>query len=183
MKIIKYILIISFLMSYIYADKVKALSKIVFEVKTSKGRVNRVDLSGDEFIVVSVREKGSDGRFYAVDRDGMVWLTGGITSGADGYNTPSGIYPVLRKKRFHMSTLYPSDNGIDNMDYSIFFTNDGLALHQGNIKWMSHGCIHIDKMQIPTLFEWAKPGITKIVIMRGSYMPFARNDLRMFNLK
>ena len=168
--------------SNIYASDVKALSKTLFDVRNSSG-YHRVDLSGREFIVVCVREKNSDGRFYAVDRDGMVWLTGPVTSGAEGYETPSGIYPVLRKKRFHMSTLYPSDDGVNNMDYSIFFTDDGHALHKGSVQWMSHGCIHIDPKQIATLYEWAKPGVTKIVIMRGSYMPFARNDLLMFGLR
>ena len=141
-----------------------------------------VNLKGQEFIVVSVRERGSDGRFYAVDRDGVVWWSGAITSGADDFKTPSGIYSAKYKKRYHMSKAYPSSDGVNNMDYSIFFTNQGHALHQGSTGWMSHGCIHIDPKEIQTIYRWAYPGM-KIIITRASYMPFAREDLLKFNIR
>jgi lipoprotein-anchoring transpeptidase ErfK/SrfK len=166
-----------------WGREVVPLSKTRFEVREDNGRNRIVDLKGREIIVVSVREPGSDGRFYAVDRDGMVWWTGAITSGADDFKTPSGIYTALYKKRHHMSTRYPDPSGINNMDYSIFFTRQGHALHKGSVNWMSHGCIHIDPRDIPALFRWAKPGQTKIVITRHSYMPFARPDLLRFRLK
>jgi len=162
--------------------EVVPLSKTRFEIR-SDGGSRVVDLKGREFIVVSVREPGSDGRFYAVDADGIVWWTGAITSGADDFKTPSGIYPVLYKKRYHMSKSYPDPSGENNMDYSIFFTRQGHALHKGSVNWMSHGCIHIDPRDIPTLFHWAKPGSTKVVITRHSYMPFARPDLLKYRLK
>jgi lipoprotein-anchoring transpeptidase ErfK/SrfK len=165
----------------LHASSVVPISITEFESISSSGsRV--INLRGTEFIVVSVRERGSDGRFYAVDRDGVVWWSGGITSGADDFKTPSGIYSVKKKKRYHMSRAYPSDDGVNNMDYSIFFTNQGHALHQGNIDWMSHGCIHIDPKDIQTIYRWANRG-TKIIITRSSYMPFARKDLMRFGLK
>ena len=163
--------------------EVVPLSKTRFEVFYDNGSARTVDLRGKEFIVVSVREPGSDGRFYAVDRDGVVWWTGAVTSGADDYKTPSGIYPVLYKKRYHMSTKYPDPSGVNNMDFSIFFTHGGHALHKGSVNWMSHGCIHIDPRDIRTLYRWAKPGATRVVITRHSYMPFARPDLLRFRLK
>jgi len=168
---------------YGYGREVIPLSKTRFLIRSDDGRRKNVDLRGKEFVVVSVREPGSDGRFYAVDRDGTVWWSGAVTSGADDFKTPSGIYPVLYKKRHHMSTRYPSDNGINNMDFSIFFTREGHALHQGSVEWMSHGCIHIDPDDIPVLYRWARPGRTRVVITRKSYMPFARPDLLRFRLK
>ena len=167
----------------LWGREVAPLSKTRFEILSDNGTSRIVNLRGKEFIVVSVREPGSDGRFYAVDRDGTVWWTGAITSGADDFKTPSGIYPVLYKKRFHMSKAYPDPSGINNMDYSIFFTHQGHALHKGSVNWMSHGCIHIDPRDIPTLFRWAKPGSTKVVVTRHSYMPFARPDLLKYHLK
>ena len=174
--------ILSMLLLPLGAREVIPLNKTTFEIRWDNGKSRIVRLKGREFIVVSVREPGSDGRFYAVDRDGVVWWSGPLTSGADDFKTPSGIYTALYKKRYHMSTKYPEPSGIDNMDYSIFFSHQGHALHQGSVNWMSHGCIHIDPKDIPTLFHWAKPGRTKIIITRKSYMPFARHDLRMFHL-
>jgi lipoprotein-anchoring transpeptidase ErfK/SrfK len=165
------------------AREVIPLSKTLFDVISDTGDEARIDLKGRDFIVVSVREQGSDGRFYAVDRDGIVWFTGPITSGANDFPTPSGIYTVLRKKRFHMSQDYPDPSGINNMDYSIFFTPQGHALHKGSVNWMSHGCIHISPIHIPTLFRWARIGYTKVVITRNTYMPMAKPDLIKYNLR
>ncbi len=180
MKRLLYILLLTIIS--INAREVIPISKTIFSVVSNGGQSKRVNLRGKEFIVVSVRERGSDGRFYAVDKDGIVWWSGAITSGADDFKTPSGIYSVQRKKRFHMSNKYPSDDGVNNMDYSIFFTKYGHALHQGSTNWMSHGCIHIDPKEIQTIYRWAHRG-TKIIIMRGSYMPFARTDLKKFHFR
>lgn len=162
---------------YICAGKITPIG--ITKFKTSTGIIN---LKGQEFIVVSVRERGSDGRFYAVDRDGVVWWSGGIASGADDFKTPSGLYTVKYKKRYYMSKAYPSADGINNMDYSIFFSYKGYALHQGSISWMSHGCIHIDPKDIQTIYRWANRG-TKVIITRGTYMPYASKDLIRFKLK
>jgi len=136
-----------------------------------------VDLTGKNFILVSVRERGSDGRFYAVDRDGTVWWSGPVTSGATEFRSPSGIFTIIQKKRYHMSTLFPDESGVNNMDYMMKFTNGGHALHQGSVDWMSHGCIHIDPRDVPVIYHWATFN-TRVVITRHSYMPFAQEDLR-----
>ncbi len=164
-------------------QEVVPLSKTMFKIINPEGKATVANLKGKEFIVVSVRERGSDGRFYAVDRDGDVWFSGPITSGANDFPTPSGIYSVLKKKRFYMSKDHPDPSGINNMDYSIFFTRYGHALHKGNVDWMSHGCIHISPRHIPTLFRWAKIGRTRVVITRNTYMPFAKPDLIKYNLR
>ena len=136
-----------------------------------------VDLTGKNFILVSVRERGSDGRFYAVDKDGTVWWSGPVTSGAPEFRSPSGIFPIIQKKRYHMSTLYPEESGINNMNYMMKFTQRGHALHEGSVDWMSHGCIHIDPKDVPVIYNWSNFK-TKVVITRHTYMPFAQEDLR-----
>jgi len=182
-KLAKLLILFGAILIPITAREVIPLNKTLFEIRYKNGKSRIVNLKGKEFIVVSVREPGSDGRFYAIDRDGIVWWSGAITSGADDYKTPSGIYPVLYKKRYHMSKDYPDPSGVNNMDFSIFFTRQGHALHKGSVNWMSHGCIHIDPRDIRTIFRWTKPGQTRIVITRHSYMPFARPDLLRFHLK
>ncbi len=166
------------------ANVLEPIGKTTFRVMDRGGSIIRdVNLRGEEFVVVSVREPGSDGRFYAVDRDGIVWWTGIITSGADDYKTPSGIYTVLRKQRRYMSKAYPDSDGVNNMDFAIFFTNKGHALHMGSVNWMSHGCIHIAPKDIPVIFDWAMIGRTKVVITRKTYMPYAKEDLIKFGFK
>ncbi len=154
------------------------LKKTLFKVihKKSK-RTQTIDLSNKNFIVVSVREHGSDGRFYAVDKDGTVWWSGPVTSGAPEFRSPSGVFSIIQKKRYHMSTKYPDEHGINNMDYMLKFTKYGHALHKGSVDWMSHGCIHIDNKDIATIFKWANY-TTRVVITRHSYMPFAKDDLK-----
>ncbi len=152
------------------------LSKTAFKLVKSKHE-EIIDLSGKNFIVVSVREVGSDGRFYAVDIDGTVWWSGAITSGTLEFKTPSGIFTIFQKKRYHMSTAFPDPSGVNNMNYMMKFTKRGHALHEGSVNWLSHGCIHIDPRDVPALYKWSNYQ-TKVVITRHSYMPFAREDLR-----
>jgi len=158
------------------------MSKTVFKVVDLKTFQNRVvDLTGKNFIIVSVREKGSDGRFYAVDADGTVWWSGPVTSGALEFRSPSGVFNIFQKKRHYMSKDFPDESGVNNMDFMMKFTRFGHALHKGSVGWMSHGCIHIDPKDIPVLFKWSKHGMP-IVITRQTYMPFAKDDLQKIYL-
>ena len=153
-------------------------SKTIFSIVNLKtGHERTVDLTGKDFIVVSVREEGSDGRFYAVDKDGTVWWSGPVTSGAAAFRSPSGVFPIILKKRHYMSKDYPDESGVNNMDYMMKFTRFGHALHKGSVNWMSHGCIHIDPKDVPVLYRWSRYGMP-VVITRHSYMPFAKEDLR-----
>jgi len=179
---------------------IKPLSRTSFELTDVNFENPRVvDLKGKDFLVVSVREPGSDGRVYAVDKDGTVWWMGVISSGAGGgklvkkgnklvakggYETSNNIFHILAKRRFHMSKTHPDPSGINNMDYELLFTQDGQALHLGNTAAMSHGCIHVGSKDISTLFKWAKVGMP-VVVMRGSYYPFVKEEIDTFkkNLK
>ncbi len=152
-------------------------SKTEFYYINKRGHIQDIDLTGKDFILVSVREEDSDGRFYAVDRDGTVWLSGGISSGEEVEFTPSGKWKVLWKKRYYTSKAYPEEDGSNNMDYSLFFTNWGHAMHKGSIDNTSHGCIHVDKADIQVLYKWAKVGMP-VLVTRHRYMHYARPDLR-----
>lgn len=156
--------------------------------------IRTVDLTGKDFIVVSVREPGSDGEVYAVDKDGTIWWHGTISSGAGGghleekngklvpvggHETNSNVFHVLAKRRFHMSKTHPDPSGKDNMDFELQFTPDGQALHLGNTAMMSHGCIHVGRQDIAALFKWAKVGMP-VVVMRGHYRQFLQKEVNQF---
>ena len=164
-----------------HKHNIKALSVTKFEVSDSNFQNTRVvDLSGKDFFVVSVREPGSDGQVYAVDRDGTIWWHGLISSGAaGGHETTNGMHKVLLKRRFHMSKTHPNKNGIDNMDFEVEFTSDGEALHLGNTAAMSHGCVHVGRQDISSLFKWARVGMP-VVVMRGPYKQFLKQEVEQF---
>jgi len=156
------------------------LSRTKFEVTDAKGNSHVVDLKGKKFIVVSVSEPGSEGASYAVDEDGTIWWLDKIASGAyGGHETPNGIYPILLKRRYHMSAAHPSSNGVNNMDFEMLFTNQGHALHLGNVEALSHGCIHVGRKDVETMFKWVDLK-TKVVIMRGKYRPFLDKEISDF---
>lgn len=160
---------------------IKALSSTKFEVTDKNGNKKIVDLKGKKFIVVSVREPGSDGKSYAVDEDGTIWWHDVISSGAQGgHETTTGIFPVILKRRFHMSATHPDKSGINNMDFEILFTQDGQALHLGNVQGMSHGCVHVGRKDIEAMFKWIDTK-SKIVVLRGRYVQFLNAEIRQFN--
>ncbi|MEA3417964.1 MAG: L,D-transpeptidase [Campylobacterota bacterium] len=163
------------------ATKIVPLSATKFEVTDKHGNTKVVNLKGKKFIVVSVKEPGSEGKSYAVDEDGTIWWQDVISSGAaGGHETTSGIFPVIVKRRFHMSATHPSTDGVNNMDFEIQFTQDGQALHLGHTNMMSHGCIHVGKKDIETMFNWVDMQ-TKIIVMRGHYGQFLNAELNQFN--
>ena len=68
-----------------------------------------------------------------------------ISSGKRGHRTPTGMFSILQKKRFHRSNLYDDAP----MPFMLRLTWDGLAIHGGVLPGYpaSHGCI-----RIPTAF-------------------------------
>lgn len=179
-KILSMSMIIMLCAHFTYAEdrksKVLPLSKSKFVVLGDNGEENIVDLTGQNYIVTSLREKGADGLAYAVDSDGVVWWAAVISSGAKGYETPSGIFNIFRKERFYMSKSYPDPSGVNNMDFSLWFTHRGHAIHMGSDDKMSHGCIHVGEKGARTMFNWADTK-TKVVVTREHYLPFVYYDL------
>ena len=159
------------------------LSRTIFKVTHQNGKEETIDLTGKKIIVVSVSEPGSEGRSYAIDQDGIIWWTNIIASGAyGGHETPSGIFPILLKRRYHMSATHPSSNGVNNMDFEMLFTHQGHALHMGNNRGLSHGCIHLGKKDAQAMFKWTDLK-TKVVIMRGNYRQFLNKEISDFKKK
>ncbi len=102
----------------------------------------------------------SQQKIYAIE-NGETKFVGRISSGKPGYETPTGYFRILQKKRDHKSNLYPKPNGGAKMPYMMRLTWDGIALHQGYVakKPASHGCIRLQKGFAKKLFKWAEKGI------------------------
>ena len=94
-------------------------------------------------------------------RNGVPIGASTISSGKRGYETPTGVFTVLEKKREHYSKTY--DNApMPNMQR---LTWKGIALHAGNLPGYpaSHGCIRLPKQFSSLLFEATKLGMTVII--------------------
>ena len=61
-----------------------------------------------------------------------------ISHGKPGYETPVGMFSVLRKVKNDWSVPY---NG--PMPNAVYFTTTGIAFHQGDTAVQSHGCIRM----------------------------------------
>jgi hypothetical protein len=86
--------------------------------------------------------------------DGVVTYGGvPITTGRPGYGTPPGTFHVQYKDIDHWSHAY---NG--PMPYSVFFTNTGIAFHEGSLGVQSHGCVHLSHDAALTYYNALQPG-------------------------
>lgn len=82
-----------------------------------------------------------------------------ITHGRKGYETPVGKFPVLRKVKDEWSRPY---NG--PMPWSTYFTESGIAFHEGSLTEPSHGCIHLDPKSAKFYFQTLSIGETVQVV-------------------
>ncbi|HEU4956429.1 MAG TPA: L,D-transpeptidase family protein, partial [Sphingomicrobium sp.] len=94
-------------------------------------------------------------------RNGVPIGASTVSSGKPGYETPTGVFTVLEKKKEHYSKTY--DNApMPNMQR---LTWKGIALHAGNLPGYpaSHGCIRLPMQFSSLLFGATKLGMTVII--------------------
>jgi hypothetical protein len=82
-----------------------------------------------------------------------------ITSGRPGYETPAGSFRVIWEDVDHWSQAY---NG--PMPYSVFFTDSGIAFHEGSLSVPSHGCVHLSPAAARKFFHTLEPGNVVTVV-------------------
>lgn len=120
--------------------------------------------SGPIAIVVSIPEQ----RMY-VYRNGVRIGVSAVSTGKPGYETPSGIYAILEKRRDHTSNLYP--NGA--MPYMQRLTWDGIALHAGGLPGYpaSHGCVRLPAAFARKLYDATMTGTIVVVAAADTFPP------------
>jgi hypothetical protein len=79
-----------------------------------------------------------------------------ISSGKEGHDTPTGIFPILAKKPMHHSKKYENAP----MPYTQFIDQYGIALHAGMIpgRPASHGCVRLPAKFAAKLFTVTSVG-------------------------
>lgn len=75
--------------------------------------------------------------------------------GADGKETPLGQFPILRKTADYHSRTYDAP-----MPYSLWLTNDGVAMHGSSVRWgrATNGCVGVPTPFARNVFEVAEVG-------------------------
>jgi hypothetical protein len=97
---------------------------------------------------------------YAYQREELVGIST-ISSGKEGKETPTGIFPILQKKRDHRSIKY--DNA--PMPYMQRLDWYGIALHGGRLPGYpaSNGCVRLPEQFASKLFSLTTIG-TEVLI-------------------
>lgn len=114
-----------------------------------------------------------------IDRQVLIALDDGeevyrfdIVTGRDGKETTAGRYSVFRKHEKYTSKAYGSE-----MPYTMFFTQDGKAIHGTQMATLrsylhtyltesvgSQGCVGLTDDNAKALFDWAPVGTPVIVV-------------------
>ena len=94
-------------------------------------------------------------------RNGVPIGASTVSSGKKGYETPTGVFTVLEKKKEHYSKTY-NNAAMPNMQR---LTWKGIALHAGNLPGYpaSHGCIRLPMQFSSLLFGATRLGMTVII--------------------
>src|SRR3977135_3250894 len=123
-------------------------------------------------VVVSISKQQltlySDGRPIAHSR---------VSTGVPGHATPTGVFSVIEKDRWHRSNIY--DNA--PMYFMQRITWSGLALHQGVVPNhpASHGCVRLPEAFAKQLGSVKKLG-ARVIIARGDNAPVTISHPRLF---
>ena len=108
------------------------------------------------FAVVSIADQHVS--FY--DANGL-WDRSVISTGVAGHPTPTGIFTILEKERYHHSNIYSGAP----MPYMQRLAWTGVAMHEGVVTGhpASHGCIRLPGAFARKLFSVTSVGQRVIV--------------------
>jgi L,D-transpeptidase catalytic domain len=109
--------------------------------------------------------------------DEYVWL---VSTGGQGYDTPTGTYHIFRLEKDHFSKEWDDAP----MPYSMFFTPLGHAIHGSfHVKRLgtraSHGCVRLAPENAAVLFDLVQKAGYKnsTVNIRGGFFDFGSAEL------
>jgi hypothetical protein len=100
-----------------------------------------------------------------------------VATGVPALPTPTGIFSVIGKEKFHRSNIYSGAP----MPFMQRITWSGVALHEGeNIGHpASHGCIRMPREFAMKLFSVTKVGV-RVIIARNELKPVPFADAHLF---
>jgi L,D-transpeptidase catalytic domain len=104
--------------------------------------------------------------------NGTPIATSPISSGMAGHLTPTGVFSVIQKQRWHRSNLYSNAP----MPYMQRITWSGVALHAGVLPGYpaSHGCIRLPEGFAVRLWGMTRVG-ARVIVTRNDTTPYEVN--------
>jgi lipoprotein-anchoring transpeptidase ErfK/SrfK len=121
------------------------------------------------------RVKGPLHIIISLDKQELTLWSGGevvarsrVSTGQRGHSTPTGVFSVIQKDRWHRSNLYDDAP----MYYMQRITWSGVALHQGIVPNYpaSHGCIRLPESFARQLWGVTQMG-ARVIIARDTVAP------------
>lgn len=103
-----------------------------------------------------------DKQSLAVYEGGDVIATSKVSTGKPGHGTPSGIFSVIEKQKYHESNLYSAAP----MPFMQRLTWSGIALHESNSVPhypASHGCVRMPGAFAKQLYRMTEMGVPVII--------------------
>ena len=99
-----------------------------------------------------------------------------VSSGTSGHPTPTGVFSVLQRRRYHESNIYSSAP----MPYMQRLTWSGIALHEGYVPDYpaSHGCIRLPSQFAHTLWGIGRLGM-RVVVSPRDIQPVSFNHAKL----
>ncbi len=90
-----------------------------------------------------------------------VIATSRVSTGKAGHTTPSGIFSILEKRKYHESNIYSNAP----MPFMQRLTWSGIALHEGNVPNYpaSHGCIRLPREFAKKLYGMTERGVHVVI--------------------
>jgi lipoprotein-anchoring transpeptidase ErfK/SrfK len=136
---------------------------------------------------IASKAKGPMSVYVSIDKQALTLYSGDqpiahsrVSTGVPGHPTPTGVFSVIQKDRWHRSNLY----GNAPMWFMQRITWSGVAMHQGIVPGVpaSHGCI-----RLPEAFARQLWGITgmgaRVIVTRGEITPAAFSNAKLFVFK
>jgi hypothetical protein len=114
-------------------------------------------------IVVSIADQ-----HVTLYSNGVHVAQGPVSTGVPGRPTPTGVFSIIQKDRFHHSNLYSNAP----MPYMERITWSGVALHEGPLPGYpaSHGCIRMTHDFAARLWVVARLGV-RVIVARNDVVP------------
>ncbi|HEX2147206.1 MAG TPA: L,D-transpeptidase family protein, partial [Pseudorhizobium sp.] len=108
---------------------------------------------------------------------GKAIATTRVSTGKAGHTTPSGIFSILEKRKYHESNIYSNAP----MPFMQRLTWSGIALHEGHVPNhpASHGCIRLPRDFAKNLFGMTDRGV-HVVISDAPVEPVSIQHVNLF---
>lgn len=120
--------------------------------------------AGPVLVLVSLPDQRA-----TVYRNGVRIGEASVSTGKPGFETPTGVFTILQKKREHYSNLYDDAP----MPFMQRLTWGGVALHAGHVPGYpaSHGCVRLPHEFAEKLFDVTSRGMTVVITERADVAP------------